>query len=280
MSSTAQLEKRILGETSKTMNDLVSVIMPAYNCEAFIAESVRSVQAQTYENWELLIVDDCSSDNTLQVINEFAVSDDRIKVLVNEKNSGAAISRNYAMREAKGKWIAFLDGDDLWLPEKLEKQIFFMEKNDYHFSFTSYKQIRENDEELGIRITGPKKVGRVKMHLVDYLGCLTVIYDSTVTGLIQVADLKKRNDYAIWLKASKFATAYYLAEDLALYRVRESNSLTSRNKGLASLIPYHYRLFREGQGYNRISSAFFTSMNVVFYIFKRLFYRKKYNIET
>ena len=114
------------------MNELVSVIMPSFNTAKFISETIESVLAQTYANWELIIVDDCSTDNTDEVVKPF-LTDKRIKYLKNKKNSGAAVSRNYALREAKGKWIAFLDSDDLWLPEKLEKQIAFMKKNNYMF---------------------------------------------------------------------------------------------------------------------------------------------------
>lgn len=116
---------------------LVSIVMPSYNTGQYISDSIRSVQAQTYDNWELIIVDDCSTDNSIDVIQSF--HEHRIKLLHNEKNSGAAISRNYALREAKGKWIAFLDSDDTWHPDKLEKQIKFMKENDYAFTFTDYR---------------------------------------------------------------------------------------------------------------------------------------------
>ena len=125
------------------MNALVSIIMPSYNTARFISETIQSVLSQSYTNWELLIVDDCSTDNTDEVVREFLV-DTRIHYMKNEKNSGAAVSRNKALREAKGKWIAFLDSDDLWEPDKLQKQIAYMEKHDYHFSYTNYI---ENDEE-------------------------------------------------------------------------------------------------------------------------------------
>ena len=111
------------------MDELVSIIMPSYNTAKFISETIESVLVQTYTNWELIIVDDCSTDNTDEVVKSF-LSDNRIKYITNEKNSGAAVSRNRALREAKGKWIAFLDSDDLWLPVKLEKQIAFMKEND------------------------------------------------------------------------------------------------------------------------------------------------------
>ena len=124
------------------MHDLVSIIMPSYNTAQYIADSIRSVQAQTYKNWELLIVDDCSSDNSDDVVAPF-LSDARIHYLKNEVNSGAAVSRNYALREAKGRWIAFLDSDDLWQPEKLAWQILFMEKENCHISYTYYQEIDE-----------------------------------------------------------------------------------------------------------------------------------------
>ena len=118
------------------MSDLVSIIMPSYNTGKFIKETINSVLNQTYNNWELIIVDDCSTDDTEKIVN--TIKDNRIKFLKNNTNSGAAISRNRAIKEAKGKWIAFLDSDDLWKKEKIEKQIRFMKENHYDFSYTNY----------------------------------------------------------------------------------------------------------------------------------------------
>ena len=145
------------------MNELVSIIMPSYNTAKFISETIESVLAQTYTNWELIIVDDCSTDNTDEVVKSF-LSDNRIKYIKNEKNSGAAISRNRALRESKGKWIAFLDSDDLWMPEKLERQIAFMEASGYHFSYTNYIEIDEESKPNGKRVTGPKKITKHGMY--------------------------------------------------------------------------------------------------------------------
>ena len=131
------------------MNEMVSIITPSYNTARFIGEAIQSVQAQTYTNWEMIIVDDCSTDNTDDVVKPF-LSDQRIKYLKNDKNSGAAVCRNRAIKEAKGKWMAFLDSDDLWMPEKLEKQIEFMEKNGYHFSYTKYTEIDEDGNHCKI----------------------------------------------------------------------------------------------------------------------------------
>ena len=139
------------------MNDLVSIVMPSYNTGCFIKETIESVLAQSYPTWELIIVDDCSSDNTDDIVRQY-LFDGRIHYIKSDTNGGAAASRNRALREAKGKWIAFLDSDDLWHPEKLEKQIEFMTKNNYHFSYTNYCEIDENSKETGILITGPKVI--------------------------------------------------------------------------------------------------------------------------
>ena len=148
------------------MNELVSIIMPSYNTGDCIADTIRSVQAQTYENWELIIVDDCSTDDTDQVVAGF--DDSRIRYFKIEVNSGAAISRNRALREAKGRWIAFLDSDDLWLPEKLERQIAFMQENGYAFTYTDYEIIMPSGERVPYVFTGPNKVTRRKLFQYCY----------------------------------------------------------------------------------------------------------------
>lgn len=160
-------------EDRKVVDGLVSIIMPSWNTERFIAETIQSVLDQTYTNWELIIVDDCSSDNTDEVVASF--KDERIKYLHNKKNSGAALTRNKALREAKGEWIAFLDSDDLWMPEKLEHQIDFMNKNGYSLSFTEYEKIDEESKPLNIYVSGPDKVNKRKMYNYDYIGQLTVV---------------------------------------------------------------------------------------------------------
>ena len=137
---------------------LVSIITPNYNSEKYIRETIESVQAQTYTNWEMLVIDDCSTDGSLKILKELSEKDSRVKILLNKRNSGAAVSRNYGLREAKGKWIAFLDSDDLWVPEKLAKQIHFMNANNYSFSYTNYEEIDEQGHKNGVLVTGPKKI--------------------------------------------------------------------------------------------------------------------------
>ncbi len=197
---------------------LVSIITPNWNCANLILETIRSVKAQTYPNWEIIIVDDCSTDNSNKVVESYMAEDGRIRFLKNDKNFGAALSRNYALREAKGRWIAFLDSDDLWEPKKLEKQLRFMVENGYKFSYTAYQEMDNDGRETGVVIRGPKHVSKLGMFAFCWPGCLTVMYDREVVGLIQIADIKKNNDYTMWLKICQKADCYLLDEVLAKYR--------------------------------------------------------------
>ncbi len=252
------------------MSDLVSIIMPSYNTAKYIPDSINSVLSQTYRNFELIIVDDCSTDNTDEAVKPF-LSDNRIKYLKNEKNSGAAVSRNYALREAKGKWIAFLDSDDLWEKDKLEKQISFMVKNGYKFSYTDYIEIDENSEPLGVTVTGPKVISKTKMFDYCWMGCLTVMYDAEAVGLVQIEDIKKNNDYAMWLKVCKIADCYLLDEKLASYRKR-AGSIS--NHGYLKLIKWHYKLYRNAEKRNPAVSAALTVRNLFWGVYKKLVYVK------
>ena len=251
----------------------VSIIMPNYNCEKFLSETIDSVISQTYADWELLIVDDCSTDNSVEVIKSYCEKDSRIKLFVNDKNSGAAASRNWALREATGKWIAFLDSDDLWLPEKLKKQLAFMVENGYSFSFTKYRQIDEDSNSLGQIVVGPKKISRKNLkYCCCYLGCLTVMYDAEQVGLIQIDEsIRKRNDDAMWLKVRKFTDAYYLDELLAQYRVRKGSI---SHQGKLNLVKFHYKLYRIGEKMNHVNAFFSMCINVL-KVFKK---KRKYVI--
>ena len=250
------------------MRELVSIIMPSYNTEDYIKGTIESVLAQTYLNWELLIVDDCSTDNTDEVVAGF--TDPRIRYIKNEKNSGAAESRNRAIREAKGKWIAFLDSDDLWMPEKLEKQICFMEENGYHFSYTKYEEIDENSNSLGHCVSGPRRITKRGMYNYCWPGCLTVIYDANKVGLIQVADIKKNNDYAMWLKICKKVECYLFDEKLAQYRRGRSGSISSQ--GYITMIRWHYIMFRQSEKMGIIFSILNTIRNIFWGIYKKVRY--------
>lgn len=255
------------------MNNLVSIIMPSYKCGKFIKESISSVQNQTYPNWELIIADDCSNDGTVDVVQNMIASDNRIKLFVNSSNSGAAVSRNKALREAKGRWIAFLDSDDLWEPEKLERQIKFMEEYGYAFSYHEYIEIDEQDKELGVRVSGKEHVGKFDMFACCWPGCLSVMYDASKIGLIQINDIKKNNDTAMWLKVIRKADCYLLKECLGKYR-RRANSITP--KPLWRRIWAHYPLFRVAEEMNPIYATFWVIMNVLGNAWKKFRYVKTY----
>lgn len=251
------------------MSELVSIIMPSWNTARFIAESIQSVIAQTYRNWELLIVDDCSTDNTDEIVSSF--KDERIKYFKNEKNSGAALTRNRAMREAQGEWIAFLDSDDLWAPEKLEKQIRFMKEHGYTFSYHEYVKIDEEDKPLNIYVSGPEVVTKRKMYNYGYPGCLTFMYSARAMGLIQIKDIKKNNDYAILLKLCKKADCYLLKENLAQYRIRKKS--ISHDK-LSKKIKSHYDLFHFCDEKPAIVALWYACWNMWYGILKKLKYEK------
>lgn len=255
------------------MRDLVSVIMPSYNTAEFIKESINSVLNQTYQNFEIIIVDDCSTDNTDEVVAE--IKDERIKYIKNQKNSGAAVSRNRALREAKGKWIAFLDSDDVWLPEKLEKQISFMKENDYRFTYTDYRIVwNGKDMEPKIYI-GPNVVNRKLMYRYCYFSTITVMYNREAIGLVQIADVKKNNDYAMWLKIIEKADCYRLPEVLSYY-YKHDNSISSGSK--IKLIKHHYILYRKAMGLGKLKSVLYTIKNLFFGVLKKIKYTQKVEV--
>lgn len=251
---------------------LVSIITPTWACAPFIGETIRSVLSQTYQNWELLIQDDCSTDGTYEVVKPYLEADRRIKYACNGQNSGAAITRNHALRRARGRWIAFLDSDDLWLPEKLERQLAFMVAHDYAFTYHEYTEMGEDGMDLGIYVSGIPRVGEFQMYACCWPGCLAVMYDAEKIGLIQIADVRKNNDTAMWLKVVKKAPCYLLKENLARYR-RRAVSITP--KPLWKRIWAHYPLFRVAEGMNPLRAAFWVVMNVFGNAYKKVFYVKK-----
>lgn len=250
-------------------DELVSIIMPSYNTAAYIAESIRSVLAQTYSNWELIIVDDCSTDDTDAVVAPF-LADARVRYLKNDVNSGAAISRNRALREAKGEWIAFLDSDDLWHPEKLEKQIDFMKKYGYKFTYTDY-QIQLNGSWLPYVYTGPNIVNRRKMRDYCYFSTITVMYDRKYVGLIQIEPVRKNNDYAMWLKIIEKSPCYRLDECLSYY-IKHDGSISSGKKW--KLIKHHYILWRVAEHEDPVRACILTLRNLFWGVIKKIKYKR------
>lgn len=249
---------------------LVSIISPTYNCGHFISETINSVLSQSYENWEMIIIDDNSSDNTPDIVKQY--TDNRIRYFRNETNEGAALSRNKALKESHGRWIAFLDCDDMWLPDKLKRQLGFMVANNYHFSYHSYSEVAENGSPLEKVVSGKKRVTNFDMHSCCWPGCLTVMYDSDFIGPIQIKDIKKNNDTALWLKVIKKSDCFFLDENLAKYR-RRNGSTTPSN--IFSRIWWHYCLFHYAEEKNWLVSLFWMCANIAGNSFKKIFYIQK-----
>ncbi len=221
--------------------ELVSIITPAYNSAEFIKSTIESIRSQTYQNWELLITDDSSTDDTVKIVSEFANNDNRIKLFQLEKNSGGGVARNNSIREAKGRFIAFCDSDDRWTPDKLEKQVAFMIKNDISFSYGSYLICDESDNDLGINIC-LKKLTYRSIIMDNYVGCLTAMYDTYKIGKIYMPTIRKRQDWGLWISILKQCKkGLGVKQPIGIYRVRKGS--VSSNKW--SLIRYHALLYRE-----------------------------------
>jgi teichuronic acid biosynthesis glycosyltransferase TuaG len=198
---------------------LVSIITPVYNSERYIGETIRSVLSQTHTNWEMIIADDFSKDNTSEMVKSF--KDSRIKYFKLEKNSGAAVARNKALEKAQGKYIAFLDADDMWKPNKLEKQLNFMIENKIGFSFTAYEILRDNRNKV---IKVPQKLNYGQFMKNTVIGTLSVMINTDIVGTIRLVNVKKDHDSMTWAKILRNGHfAYGLNESLAYYRKVEGS---------------------------------------------------------
>lgn len=224
------------------MNEpLVTVITPAYNSAKLIVDTLESVIAQTYQNWELIIADDCSTDDTCRIVDRYAVNDNRIKLIRRKWNAGPAVTRNRAISCGKGRYIAFLDADDTWYPDKLEKQIKFMQDKDIALSYTSYRRVHEDGRELGF-MNAPDFVVYEDILSSNSIGCLTACYDVKKLGKVYMPNIAKRQDLGLWLKILKMVDrAYGIEECLADYYVGVAT--VSSNKFTAA--KYQWRLYRE-----------------------------------
>lgn len=240
----------------------VSIITPTYNSEEFILDTIRSVQNQTYTNWEMIIIDDCSTDRTVELIEK--LKDSRIRVIVQDTNKGAAMARNRAIEEADGEFFAFLDSDDSWKIDKLEKQIRFMRENNYDFTSTHYEHVDKNGNSLGIITKAREKL--------DYNGLLkycpgnsTVIYNAKKLGVFFIPDIKRRNDFVMWLQVIKKAKYNYgLLEPLTYYQVREG-SLSSNKK---TLIKYQWYVYRKIENISVVKSLYLLGHKIISVLFK------------
>ncbi|MCD2469207.1 glycosyltransferase [Streptomyces sp. MBT42] len=232
---------------------LVSVVMPVYNSAATLGASVRSVLSQTHSDLELLVTDDKSSDDSFDLLMEFARQDERVKPETAAVQGGAGRARNLAIERARGDYIAFLDSDDLWLPEKAERQIAFAAAGDAPLTFTSYYKMDADYAGESVDFTQNGRVVRAREHVDyramlvrDYIGALTAMYDRNVLGTRLMPEMRKRQDYALWLSIMRDgADARGLTEPLAVYRAHQAGSLSS-NK--LSLVPYNWELYRQHEG--------------------------------
>ncbi len=247
-------------------DDLVSIISPTYNSEEFISETINSIINQTYQNWELLITDDCSNDNTVQVINKHILKDQRIKLFQLKENSGVGVARNNSIKNAKGRYIAFCDSDDLWLPKKLEVQLEYLLNNKAGFTYSSYLIQDEKQNRIG-KIIGPKKISYNKILRNNYVGCLTAIYDTKALGKMFMPDIRKRQDWVLWINIiKKLGVVQGISEPLAIYTVRKDS--VSRNK--LNLIKYNWIVYYEALNFSLAKSIFSMIQFLYFYARKKI----------
>lgn len=234
---------------------LVSVIMPTYNCSDYIVQSIQSVISQTLDEWEIQIVDDCSTDQTWEKLQQYLKQYPNIHYHRLPHNSGPAAARTEAIRRSNGKYIAFLDSDDLWMPDKLEKQIMFMMKSGVRFSCTAYRQMDAAGKELRTVVVPPAKTDYQKcIRLSNPIGNLTAMYDQEALGKFEVPPIRKRNDFALWLQIlKKVDFCYGMEEVLGIYRLGRTGSV-SRNKLVQAA--YHWQLYHEIEHHSVVRSAY------------------------
>ncbi|QKF81109.1 glycosyltransferase family 2 protein [Halarcobacter ebronensis] len=245
-------------------NELVSIITPSYNSAKFISETIESVLAQTYKNWEMIIVDDCSPDKANDIINKYIKKDNRIRLIKLKKNKGPAVARNIATKEARGKYIAFLDSDDIWFNNKLEKQIDFMKKNNLVLTYSAYETINENNKHINTRYI--KEVITYKdMLKSNRIGNLTGIYDTNKIGKYYMDDVR-HEDYTLWLKIMKDINyTKGLNESLAKYRIL--NKSISSNK--IKVLSWTWNIYRNNLNLNIFKSSYYFIHYIYYSLIKR-----------
>jgi teichuronic acid biosynthesis glycosyltransferase TuaG len=248
---------------------LVSIITPSFNSDKFISETIQSVQNQTHQNWEMIIVDDCSTDRTASIIEQFVKNDNRIRFFQLKKNSGAGIARELALTKAKGDYISFLDADDLWKPLKLEKQLQFLKDNKSPFTFSFYDCIDEVGNSLNKRVEAPRNLSYLQLFFCNYVGNLTGIYEVDYFGKIAISSTRKRQDWMVWLTIlKKIKKAKPVPESLAFYRIRD-NSLSASK---FDLLKHNFAVYRTFHGFNYVSSMFI----MIGFLFTQLLIKPRY----
>lgn len=256
----------------------VSIITPTYNSEKYIIGTIESVVAQTYVDWEMLIVDDCSSDSTIDLVKSYIEEhhESRIRLFVNEQNEGAAFSRNRAIREARGRWIAFLDSDDFWKPMKLERQLAFMQDNGYAFSATEYVELNCHSGRVDKYVSAPDVINEYWMKKYCWIGCLTVMYDADIVGLVQIDPVLRNgsNDYPMWLGIVKKTACHTLKECLSIYRRREGSI---SNLNYPTLIRNIYVMYMTTYHSSIPKTLWLTFNALLFGVLKKMVFVKKMN---
>ena len=243
-----------------------------FNDSQFIGETIQSVLNQTHKNFELIVINDHSSDDSINIVKSF--NDSRIKIIENDTNNGPAYCRNIGIKNATGDYIAFLDGDDLWLKDKLEKQLDFMISNNVDFSCTKYGTIDENGKDLKKYVYAPKIINHKTMMKCSYVGCLTVMYRRDIHPELEIPNnIMKRNDYALWLKLSEKADCYFFNETTAFYRKHSKNHVSSGRK--TKLIKFHTEMFMKLYGFKRIKAERYAIRNAFNYFSKKIYYVKR-----
>lgn len=238
----------------------ISVIMPSFNSESTIGKSIESVLAQSYTDLELIVVDDSSSDQTSNIVRDVVLRDSRVQFLQLEQNRGAAVSRNAAIKEAKGRYIAFLDADDIWNRDKLQKQIKFMKDQDCAFCHSWYEKIDADGQRLGIEVKAPHKMSYKDMLKSNRVGCLTAIYDTVALGKVYMPLMRKRQDYGLWLSLLKLTPyVHCFPEVLAQYRVVRGS--ISSNK--LEMLKYNWKLYREVEKFSPAKSVYYLGWNIL-----------------
>ncbi len=233
---------------------LVSIITPSYNSSKYILDTINSVISQSYKNWEMIIVDDFSKDNSVEIINIFVKKDNRIKLVSLNENVGAAEARNIALRKAKGQFIAFLDSDDLWLPEKLTIQIKFMQTNNIAFSFSSYQKMDTNGKVLNNIVSVPKEISYNQYLRNTIIGCLTVVIDKTKTGFFEMPKIKSSHDMALWLLIMRRGfKAYGINKVLARYRLVPTSNTANKWKSAKDV----WKVYRKIEKINIVKSSYY-----------------------
>lgn len=251
------------------MNELVSIITPTFNAEKFIRATIESVLNQSYQNWEMILIDDASTDGTVSIIKEFTQKDNRLKLTELSKNSGNGFARNVALEKATGKYIAYLDADDLWFPIKLENQIKFLKNNNLPFTFSFYDCIDEEGNSLNRRVEAPLKLTYDQLFFCNYVGNLTAIYDADFFGKIVIEATQKRQDWRLWLTILKqIEVTKPVPEILALYRIRKDSISSSKFK----LIKHNFGVYRDFHGFNFV----FSVLLMMRFLFTQLIIKPRY----